>query len=110
MELTIYGQTLGVFKLQLIKRNSKETKRTMHKSKFVVFKFGTWGVRLHVTSFHKMLTSYLRVDDVKSENTYRVPNSKHYKFSPVCYPLFFLLTSIYCLELESSLKFYHIRQ
>ena len=37
MELTIYGQTLGVFKLQLIKRNSKETKRTMHKSKFVVF-------------------------------------------------------------------------
>ena len=37
MELTIYGQTLGVFKLQLIKRNSEETKRTMHKSKFVVF-------------------------------------------------------------------------
>ena len=37
MELTIYGQTLGVFKLQLIKRNGKETKRTMHKSKFVVF-------------------------------------------------------------------------
>ena len=39
MELTIYGHTLGVFKLQLIERNSKETKRTTHKSKFVVFFF-----------------------------------------------------------------------
>ena len=37
MELTIYGQTLGVFKFQLIKRNNKETEQTMHKSKFVVF-------------------------------------------------------------------------
>ena len=36
-----------------------------------------------------MLTSYIRVDDVTSENTYRVPNSKNYKFSLVCYPLFF---------------------
>ena len=89
MELTIYGQTLGVFKLQLIKLNSKETKRTMHKSKFVIFEFGTLGVRLHVTSFHNMLTSYLRVDDATSENTYRVPNSKNYKFSQVCYPLLF---------------------
>ena len=86
MELTIYGQTLGVFKLQLIKGNSKETKRTMHKSKFVVFKFGKWGVWLHVTSFHTMLTSYLRVDDVTSENTYRHGCIQRHKIQEKIYP------------------------
>ena len=60
-------------------------------------------------SFHTMLTSYLRVDDVTSENTYRVPNSKKLQIFSTVLSAIFLLTSIYCLELETSLKFYHIR-
>lgn len=67
------------------------------------------GVRLHVTSFHTMLTSYLRVDDVTSEITHRVPNSKNYKFSPLCYPLFFFelpfIVSNWKPPLNKTIKF-----
>ena len=40
------------------------------KANLYFFECRTWGVRLRVKSFHNMLTSYLRLEDVRSENTY----------------------------------------
>ena len=76
MELTIYSQTLGVFKLELFKWNSKETKLNMHKStcKFVVFWIQDMGCHHLITFWHHI--NILRLHDVRSKNNYRVLTTK----------------------------------
>ena len=107
--MTIYGQTLGVFKLEINECIRNEERTKLHKIKIVVFWLYKYGAMTRISS---PISSLWRHNDViRDEISVIAPHMlkpKNYNFDFMQFVFFLLWKYIHCFRVEIPLKFDHI--